>query len=46
MENLEKAIAEIKEALPGMTLLEQEPLSAHCSSASAAPPGPWPCRRA
>ena len=31
MENLEKAIAEIKEALPGMTLLEQEPLSAHCS---------------
>ena len=31
MENLEKAIAEIKEALPGMTLLENEPLSAHCS---------------
>ena len=31
MENLEKAIAEIKEALLGMTLLEQEPLSAHCS---------------
>ena len=31
MENLEKAIAQIKEALPGMTLLEQEPLSAHCS---------------
>ena len=31
MENLEKAIAEIREALPGMTLLEQEPLSAHCS---------------
>ena len=31
MENLEKAIQEIKEALPGMTLLENEPLSAHCS---------------
>ena len=31
MENLEKAIAEIKEALPGMTLLENEPLSQHCS---------------
>ena len=31
MENLEKAIAEIKAALPGMTLLEQEPLSAHSS---------------
>ena len=31
MENLEKAIAEIKQALPGMTLLEQEPMAAHCS---------------
>jgi UDP-N-acetylmuramate dehydrogenase len=31
MENLEKAIAEIKQALPGLTLLEQEPLAAHCS---------------
>ncbi len=31
MENLEKAIQEIREALPGMTLLEREPLSAHCS---------------
>lgn len=31
MENLEKAIAQIKEALPGLTLLEQEPLSAHSS---------------
>ena len=31
MENLEKAIQEIKAALPGMTLLENEPLSAHCS---------------
>ena len=31
MENLELAIAEIKEALPGMKLLEQEPLAAHCS---------------
>ena len=31
MENLEKAVAAVKEALPGMTLLEREPLSAHCS---------------
>ena len=31
MENLEKAIAAVKEALPGMTLLEREALSAHCS---------------
>ena len=31
MENLELAIAQIKEELPGMTLLENEPLSAHCS---------------
>ena len=31
MENLEQAIAEIRAALPGMTLLENEPLSAHCS---------------
>ena len=31
MENLELAIAEIKEALPGMTLLENEPMAAHCS---------------
>lgn len=31
MENLEKAIQEIKEALPGMTLLENEPMSAHSS---------------
>ena len=31
MENLEKAIAQIKETLPGLTLLEQEPLSAHSS---------------
>ena len=30
-ENLEKAIAAVKEALPGMTLLENEPMSAHCS---------------
>ena len=29
--NLEKAIAAVKEALPGMTLLENEPMSAHCS---------------
>ncbi len=31
MENLEQAIREIKEALPGMPLLENEPMSAHCS---------------
>ena len=30
-ENLEKAIAAVKEALPGMKLLEREPMSAHCS---------------
>jgi len=31
MENLERAIAAIKEKLPGMTLLENEPMSAHSS---------------
>ena len=31
MENLELAIRDIREKLPGMTLLENEPLSAHCS---------------
>ena len=31
MENLELAIQEIKEKLPGMTLLENEPMSGHCS---------------
>ena len=31
MDNLERAIAEIKRVLPGMTLLENEPLSGHCS---------------
>ena len=31
MENLEKAIAAVKEALPGMSLLENEPLAGHCS---------------
>ena len=31
MENLEKAIEEIKRELPGLKLLENEPLSAHCS---------------
>ena len=31
MENLEKAIAEIKEALPGLKLLENEPMAEHCS---------------
>ena len=30
-ENLEKAVAAVKEALPGMTLLENEPMSAHSS---------------
>jgi len=31
MENLENAIQEIKKELPGMKLLENEPLAAHCS---------------
>ena len=31
MERLEQAIAEIKTALPGLKLLENEPMSAHCS---------------
>ena len=31
MENMEKAVAAIREALPGMTLLENEPLAGHCS---------------
>ena len=31
MENLEKAITEIKEKLPGLTLLENEPMADHCS---------------
>lgn len=31
MENLELAIAQIRQELPGLTLLENEPLSAHCS---------------
>lgn len=31
MENLEKAILAIKEALPGLKLLENEPMSGHCS---------------
>ena len=31
MENLELAIQEIKRALPGMTLLENEPMSRHTS---------------
>ena len=31
MENLENAIAEIKEAMPGLTLMENEPMSQHCS---------------
>ncbi len=31
MENLELAIQEIKRQLPGMTLLENEPMRAHCS---------------
>ena len=31
METLELAIAQLKRELPGMTLLENEPLSAHCS---------------
>ena len=31
MENLELAIQEIKEAMPGLSLLENEPMAAHCS---------------
>ena len=31
METLELALAQIKKELPGMTLLENEPLAAHCS---------------
>lgn len=31
MENLEKAIVELKEKMPGLQLLENEPMSAHCS---------------
>ena len=31
MENLELAIQEIKEAMPGLRLLENEPMSGHCS---------------
>jgi len=31
MENLELAIEEIRKALPGLTLLENEPLAGHCS---------------
>ena len=31
MENLERAIARIKEALPGLTLLENENMAEHCS---------------
>jgi len=31
MEQLERAIAQIRQELPGLKLLEQEPLSAHCS---------------
>ena len=31
MENLETAIAQIKQELPGLRLLENEPMSAHSS---------------
>lgn len=31
MEQLELALAQLKQELPGLTLLENEPLSAHCS---------------
>lgn len=31
MENLELAIQEVKEAMPGLRLLENEPMSGHCS---------------
>lgn len=31
MENLEKAILKIKAAMPGLRLLENEPMAEHCS---------------
>ena len=31
MENLELAIQEIKKTMPGLTLLENEPMNTHCS---------------
>lgn len=31
MENLEKAIGELREKMPGLRLLENEPMSTHCS---------------
>lgn len=31
MENLEKAISELKEKMPGLLMLENEPMSSHCS---------------
>ncbi len=31
MENLEKAISELKEKMPGLLIMENEPMSAHCS---------------
>lgn len=31
MENLEKAISELKEKMPGLLMLENEPMSGHCS---------------
>ena len=45
MENLEKAIARIKEALPGLQLLENENMSAHCSFRIGGPVRPWQCPR-
>lgn len=37
MEKLERAIAQVKEAMPGLTLLENEPMNAHCSFKTGGP---------
>lgn len=37
MENLEKAIVELKEKMPGLLLLENEPMSTHCSFRTGGP---------
>ncbi len=37
MDNLEQAIAEIRKAMPGLCLLENEPMSAHCSFKTGGP---------
>ena len=37
MEKLENAIAEIKKVFPGMKILENEPMRAHCSFRTGGP---------